>query len=78
MLDGHVHPEPFARASDCALAPICNYPIAVTIPRGYAFLLGDNRAKSDDSRFWGPVPLAWIVGVARTCTHSLTRCHVLG
>ena len=25
-------------------------------------MLGDNRGESDDSRFRGPVPRAWIVG----------------
>jgi signal peptidase I len=26
--------------------------------------MGDNRDFSDDSRFWGPVPRAWIIGAA--------------
>jgi len=34
----------------------------ITIPPGDYFMLGDNRGASDDSRFWGPVPQAWIIG----------------
>jgi signal peptidase I len=40
----------------------CNLPKPITIPRGYFFMLGDNRGESDDSRYWGPVPRQWIVG----------------
>lgn len=35
-----------------------------TIPRGHYFLLGDNRNRSFDSREFGPVPLANIIGRA--------------
>jgi signal peptidase I len=76
--DGKLQAEPFARVSTCALARICNYPNAVTVPRGYVFLLGDNRARSDDSRFWGPVPSSWIVGVAQTCDRGQKHCHAAG
>jgi signal peptidase I len=42
----------------------CDFPTTITIPRGYYFLMGDNRGASDDSRFWGPVPESWIIGGA--------------
>ena len=33
-----------------------------TIPAGQLFVLGDNRDHSDDSRYWGTVPLANVIG----------------
>jgi signal peptidase I len=39
-------------------------PKTITIPKGYFFMMGDNRGASDDSRYWGPVPKSWIVGEA--------------
>jgi signal peptidase I len=45
--------------------PECDFPTPVKIPAGGWFLMGDNRGHSDDSRFWGPIPAAWIVGVVR-------------
>jgi signal peptidase I len=37
-------------------------PHTITIPRGEYYMLGDNRGDSDDSRYWGPVPISWIIG----------------
>jgi signal peptidase I len=36
-----------------------------TVQHGHAFVLGDNRSRSNDSRVFGQVPLADIVGKAR-------------
>jgi signal peptidase I len=54
--------EPYTRP--CGTSPVCNLPQAIKIPRGYFFMMGDNRGESDDSRYWGPVPKAWIIGEA--------------
>ena len=48
----------------CGAVPECNLPRAITVPPGDYFMMGDNRGDSDDSRFWGPVPSNWIIGVA--------------
>ena len=58
--NGRALREPYASACDEA---VCNL-AAIVIPRGAYFLMGDNRANSNDSRFWGPVPRAWIIGKA--------------
>ena len=66
--DGHVvrngkeAKEPFT--NQCGGEPVCNLPRAATVPKGYVFLMGDNRGASDDSRFWGPVPTSWVIGEA--------------
>jgi signal peptidase I len=52
--------EPYATA--CGAGASCNLPTAIRVPAGEWFLMGDAREHSDDSRFWGPVPQAWIVG----------------
>ena len=54
--------EPFAAA--CAGGSGCNFPQAIRVPKGYVFLMGDNRGASDDSRYWGPVPIKRVIGKA--------------
>jgi signal peptidase I len=56
--NGELQDEPFVMARDDG----DDFPTEITIAPDHYFLLGDNRAKSSDSRFWGPVPRAWIIG----------------
>ncbi len=42
----------------------CDFPTEITIPPDHYFMMGDNRGRSDDSRYWGPVPRDWIIGQA--------------
>jgi signal peptidase I len=67
IVDGHVirngvrEPDPYITA--CGSGSGCNFRESIVIPPGEFFVLGDNRGQSDDSRFWGPVKRAWIIGV---------------
>ncbi|HKW51602.1 MAG TPA: signal peptidase I [Candidatus Eisenbacteria bacterium] len=36
----------------------------ITVPKGYLFMMGDNRDNSHDSRFWGPLAVGLIKGKA--------------
>jgi signal peptidase I len=60
--NGREQPAPFA--APCAGGDGCDLTTPITIPKGSVFLMGDNRGNSDDSRFWGPVPVRWVIGEA--------------
>jgi len=49
----------------------------LTVASGHVFVLGDNRAQSDDSRAFGPVPIASVVGRATLVVWPPTRVHRL-
>jgi signal peptidase I len=53
----------------------CNFPNPIRVPAGDYYVLGDNRGSSDDSRFWGPIPAASILGVLVTCRPLQTACQ---
>ena len=55
--------EPYIQA--IRRSPASEYPAgggALTVPKDNYFMMGDNRAQSCDSRFWGTVPRGNIIG----------------
>jgi signal peptidase I len=57
-VDGRVLAEPYVRFHDRRSFP------TYTVPADTVYVLGDNRANSDDSRMWGAVAESAIVGQA--------------
>lgn len=47
----------------------------IRLGKGKYFVLGDNSSRSKDSRFWGAVPAAAVVGIARWTYWPLSRWH---
>ncbi|MHB1859936.1 MAG: signal peptidase I [Solirubrobacteraceae bacterium] len=73
---------PFKREHDpyirrCGNNAECNFPTPIEIAAGHWFMMGDNRGESDDSRFWGPIPTRWIIGVAFATYWPLNRIGFL-
>jgi signal peptidase I len=54
----------------------CNFPRPIVVPPDHYFMMGDNRANSTDSRFWGPVPRKWIIGKAFATYWPLDRVGI--
>jgi len=66
--------EPYI--TPCSGGVACSLPKPITIPAGDYFMMGDNRGASADSRFWGPVPESWIIGVVFARSLPLGRASI--
>ncbi len=62
-INGRLLPEPWETVAGKSYLDHFNLPPTKVRP-GYVFVLGDNRAHSDDSRFFGQVPISSVVGQA--------------
>ncbi len=67
-VDGQKRAEPYVKHIDTtthpgSMDPRDNYG-PFTVPPGKLFMMGDNRDNSNDSRFWGPVPMGLVKGRA--------------
>jgi signal peptidase I len=63
-VDGHLLAEPYLPARDPLGPPIASRQHPYRVPAGEFYVLGDNRADSCDSRYWGPIQGSSIVGKA--------------
>jgi signal peptidase I len=68
----HILNEPYLtqRAAPTNFGP-------VRVPQGRYFMMGDNRAISDDSRDWGTLPRSYIIGEAFATYWPLNRLRTL-
>ena len=64
FIDGQPLEEPYKTHEDTATDDARDNFGPLKVPAGHCFVLGDNRDNSNDSRFWGPLPLANVKGRA--------------
>jgi signal peptidase I len=63
-INGHLLGEPYLPAHDPLGPPIASSQHPYRVPPGEFYVLGDNRADSCDSRYWGPIRGSSIIGKA--------------
>jgi signal peptidase I len=62
LINGKPLPEPWLPNLVGQCAEASEHIPPQTIPAGHYFMMGDCRGDSDDSRYWGTVPVSYIVG----------------
>jgi signal peptidase I len=61
-IDGRLLAEPYLPAYDPLGLPIASRRHPYRVPPGDFYMMGDNRAFSCDSRYWGPIKGSTIIG----------------
>jgi signal peptidase I len=56
-------PQSESFTSPCGSGPVCTFSDPITVPQGSYYVLYDNRSQVEDSRVWGALSQAAIVGV---------------
>ena len=75
FVNGEIQNEPYLNTD---VVPDTNAPYGPTeVPEGTFFAMGDNRGNSQDSRFYGPVPMENLKGEAFLRFWPLNRAEVL-
>jgi signal peptidase I len=75
-IDDRLIPDPwghFERKGLARLLPVMENFGPITVPKDSLFVLSDNRDNSDDSRFWGFLPLSDVLGKAFIIYFSWNR-----
>jgi signal peptidase I len=61
IINGQLQSEPWVK--QCEDLATCTFPKPLTVPAGSYYIVYDNRGELDDSRVWGALPQAAILGV---------------
>jgi signal peptidase I len=77
VVNGTPLDEPYTHAQPSDPLPGSQVQFPVKIPKGYIWVMGDNRTQSQDSRWFGPIPLSTVHGQAFFVYWPLSRFGVL-
>lgn len=76
-VNGVAQVEPYTVHQDDGIVPVRDSFPALTVPPGQYFMMGDNRDRSEDSRFWGFLPEEDIQGLAWFIYWPIARIGVI-